>query len=179
MMLIRVLPKCIALFLFAAAASSLASARRLGTDYSDNEPTIDTLRNHRKLIAPLFGRAIDDGYIIVLKNNLDDDAPFYRVRNVLRNSGAMLSYEYNMDSVKGFAVRGLVGRLLAILLDDDDVEYIEQDQEVAEDAQAQSNPVNWALDRIDQASLPLDKRYSYTLTGTYCVVSGQSLSRSL
>jgi hypothetical protein len=177
--MIGVLLKYVSLFSFAA---TLVSARRLGTDYSHQEPTLDTLRNHRKLIAPLFGRPIDDSYIIVLKNKLDDDAPFYRVRNILRNSGAMLTYEYNMDTVKGFAVHGLVARILAFILSDDDVDYVEQDQVVVGDsstssfvAQSQSQPVNWALDRIDQASLPLDNQYSYTLTGTY-ILRGQNCS---
>jgi hypothetical protein len=160
-------------------AATLVSARRLGTDISHKDPTLDTLRSHRKLIAPLFGRPIDDSYIIVLKNELDDDAPFYRVRSILRNSGAMLTYEYNMDTVKGFAVHGLVARILAFLLNDDDVDYVEQDQVVEGDsstssfvAQSQLQPINWALDRIDQASLPLDNQYSYTLTGAY-VLRGQ------
>lgn len=53
---------------------------------------------------------------------------------------------------------------IAAVEKDDAVAYIEKDQKVT--ISATESPATWGLDRIDQASLPLDQTYHYDSSGT-------------
>jgi subtilisin family serine protease len=125
--------------------------------------------SHRKLFVAEYGRAISGRYIVVLNPEVDNVLSV--ATSLLENTGASIEYDYD-TAFKGFAVSGLVAKFLDLLLDDDVVEYVEEDQYVAEDQsiQTQSSPSNWALDRIDAPDLPMNNKYQYRYTGKGVII---------
>lgn len=119
---------------------------------------------HRKLFVADNGRAIFGRYIVVLNPKVNNVLSV--AKSLLENTGATIEYQYDA-ALKGFAVSGLVATVLDLLLDDDIVEYVEEDQYITEDQsiQTQSYPSNWALDRIDAPNLPMNNKYQYRYTG--------------
>jgi len=102
------------------------------------------------------GRPIPGEYIVVFRDEVTDvDA---RVREKVARSKGQLKHAYRA-ALKGFAGT-LSDEAVAALRADPDVKYVEQDQEVT--ASESQSPATWGLDRIDQASLPLNSTYGYT-----------------
>jgi subtilisin family serine protease len=67
-------------------------------------------------------------------------------------------------ALHGFSVTGMSERQARRLAADPDVEFVERNT-VATIQETQSNPT-WGLDRIDQASLPLNQKYTYPNTAS-------------
>jgi subtilisin family serine protease len=138
--------------------------------------------HHRKLFTAPSGTGITGRYIVTLNDGVSD--VLTKAKELLSNSGATVDFEYK-TVFKGFAVGGLVAKFLTIVLDDDMVVSVEQDQEIVEDQSFkfnQASPADWALDRIDQKSLPLDGKYQYSYTGkgvyVFIIDSGITLDHS-
>jgi subtilisin family serine protease len=115
--------------------------------------------------------AVRDQYMVVLKDGVDRQA-------VLRAAGVSARGTFR-GVLNGFSAR-LSSADLTRIRQMDGVEYIEQDQIMRANV-VQNVPANgpWGLDRIDQATLPLSRTYTYNNTGAgvyvYIVDSGIAL----
>ncbi|ANZ40838.1 serine protease [Lentzea guizhouensis] len=102
-------------------------------------------------------------YIVVFKDGATD-APTTNAKalDLARKHGGKVSNTY-VASVRGFAVKldEAAARRLAA---DPQVDYVQQDG-WARISDTQTNPT-WGLDRVDQANLPLDQRFTYPNTAS-------------
>ncbi|MEV0663828.1 S8 family peptidase [Actinomadura luteofluorescens] len=130
--------------------------------------------------------AIPASYIVVLKDTKPNAITVRdRALRLLRAHGGRIQRTYSA-ALKGYASR-MTPEQAAEVASDPDVAYVEQDARhhgsqggvrgsAPSDAQTQTDPPSWGLDRIDQRSLPLDRRYGYTTTASnvtvYLVDSG-------
>ncbi len=123
--------------------------------------------------APLLSRSTDgsDRYLVILNEGANP-------RSVAAIVGVDPQYVYT-TAVNGFAGTLNAGQLNA-LRHNPNVAYIEADGEVRASV-LQAN-ATWGLDRIDQASLPLNTTFGYTGTGlgvrAYVVDTGMRLSHT-
>lgn len=99
-------------------------------------------------------------YIVVLKDSVRDSRSVASEHS--RSHQAEVNYVYS-NALKGYAAKIPAGRLQAIERDPR-VAYVEPDG-IATTTTTQTN-ATWGLDRIDQASLPLNGEYTYTSAGS-------------
>ena len=145
-------------------------------------------------------RAIRDQYIVVLKNDLVEQqvsvmsgfgplnaaASMNHRRSVVANMATEMSNMYGAKvkqryhAVMSGFVANMNPKLMRAMIDDDRVDYIEQDQMMYATA-TQTNPT-WGLDRIDEADLPMDSLYIDDVDGTgvnaYVIDTGVVISHS-
>ncbi|BCJ43091.1 serine protease [Actinoplanes ianthinogenes] len=122
------------LYGFAAPAAAAPAAPRTGT------------------VLEAGAAAIPDSYIVVLKPGQDADS---RALTAVYGGEVLENYQ---ATVSGFHAR-MSAEQAARLAADPAVRYVEQDA-VITSASVQPN-VTWGLDRIDQRTRTLDKKYSY------------------
>ncbi|GGU17201.1 S8 family peptidase [Lentzea flava] len=128
--------------------------------------------------APVRGAgapgAIKDSYIVVLKEDtLRAQQVDATASELAAKYGARRKLTYTA-SIRGFSAT-MPEQQAKRLAADPKVAYVEQDG-VAHGFGEQANPPSWGLDRVDQQSLPLDKKYAYPNDGSgatvYVVDSG-------
>ncbi|PWK84268.1 subtilisin family serine protease [Lentzea atacamensis] len=103
-------------------------------------------------------QAVEGSYIVVLKDGARTPASAL----ASRYQGSV-RHTYSA-ALNGFSVTGMSERQARRLAADPDVEFVERNT-VATIQDTQSNPT-WGLDRIDQANLPLDQKFTYPNTAS-------------
>ncbi|KOV81988.1 S8 family peptidase [Nocardia sp. NRRL S-836] len=103
-------------------------------------------------------QAVEGSYIVVLKDgaHTSADALAARYHGTVRHTFSA--------ALNGFSVAGLSDRQARRLAADPAVDFVERNT-YATIQGTQSNPT-WGLDRIDQASLPLNRAYTYPNTAS-------------
>jgi subtilisin family serine protease len=124
-------------------------------------------------------KSIPDEYIVVLRDDVKAVAGSRAVAEEMaapRGGLVMHAYEH---ALKGFAVRMPEARVRE-LLNDPRVAYIEENGVVA--VSGSQTGATWGIDRIDQASLPLNQTYNYEPDGTgvhaYIIDTGMRLTHA-
>lgn len=114
---------------------------------------------------------IENQYIVVLKDKALSADKTKSASNVSVSTMARrIASEHNAKVVQsysevlpGFVIRADKNTLVR-LLDDDRIDFIEEDGIVS--INATQNNATWGLDRIDQRNLPLNSRYTYNTTAS-------------
>lgn len=133
------------------------------------------------LVGSRGGTADSRRYIVVFRDQAISEASGIQASSVesfgfaTTSFAAALANEHGVNAPDGVfqrALRGgvynLSGHEARALADDPRVKYVEEDREIRLSAIQSAAP--WGLDRIDQETLPLDRRYEYE-SGTQTVRS--------
>jgi subtilisin family serine protease len=135
-----------------AATAALAAAIALPSVASAAPPPI---------IAADAPNRIHDSYVVVLKDNaLARGAVRGQADSLAARYGGKVGFVYRA-ALKGFSVTMSAEQARKIAADPA-VSYVEQDRTVSV-LTDQPNPPSWGLDRVDQADLPLNQNYSYSV----------------
>lgn len=134
--------------------------------------------------ASVASAAVKDHYIVVLKDKYVDQQVSAMSAQLSPNVQSVKSFRkmvvadmateaefmHQADvknqyhtALSGFSAK-MTEKQMHALLADERVAFIEQDQVMSISA-VQNNPT-WGLDRIDEASLPMDSQYQYDATGS-------------
>ena len=103
----------------------------------------------------------NDAYIVVYKDQTTDNEIEDEVGEIDKSEGVKADHVYK-NAIKGFAAR-LSPSAYNKLKNNAKVAFIEKDQVMS--ANVTVIPPSWGIDRIDQASLPLSKSFTYTSNG--------------
>jgi subtilisin family serine protease len=118
-------------------------------------------------LAPVYKKNnvpadLQDSYIVVFKDEVPESEIDGESENMCGGGKAQKERTFK------HAVKGFSGRLSAAAIEEfrrnPKVKYIEQNQLMS--AVVDQTPATWGLDRINQANLPLDNKYSYTTNGS-------------
>ena len=107
------------------------------------------------------GQPGPDDWIVVFKPGVAD--PPGLARRLVSEHGGTLRFTYQ-HTIRGFAAR-LPSQALNGIRNNPNVAYVESDDPITVEDSPQTNPPSWGLDRVDQASRPLDDSYGYDYAG--------------
>ena len=106
--------------------------------------------------------SIANQYVVVLDPELSESAVSSTAQSLATTYGGTVGHIYE-HALKGFSLHSTEAAAIS-LSTDSVVEYVAEDA-VATITGTQLNPNSWGLDRIDQASLPVNNAYTYKPTG--------------
>ncbi|HST82423.1 MAG TPA: S8 family serine peptidase [Kineosporiaceae bacterium] len=123
-------------------------------------------------------------YVVVLKDNAElraDGMPTASTSKQVKTAvahgrklGAVVQDQFT-DALAGYRAKLSAAELAAVKADPT-VDYVQPNRTYKVSGTTQKNPISWGLDRIDQRSLPLNKAYYSTATGSgvtaYIIDSG-------
>ncbi len=118
-------------------------------------------------LAPVYKKNnvpadLQDSYIVVFKDDVAESEIDGESEKMCGGGKAKKEKTFK------YAVKGFSGRMSDVTIEEfrknPKVKYIEQNQLIS--AVVDQSPATWGLDRINQANLPLDNKYSYTTDGS-------------
>lgn len=180
-----------------SCASTVYAAKKPVVNSELNNATYSSMQKYHSVASE---RAIKNQYIVVFNDkyvnaqakvisglsSLSKNKLINYRKQIVDNFSADIASSYNANVLRKYhaSLTGFVAQMnhkdMRELLADERVDFIEQDQVMHATATQQN--ATWGIDRIDQASLPLDNSYTYNQDGTgvkaYIVDTGVLASHS-